>query len=250
MNPKVFDNLVAKFAKASSVTVLTGAGMSAESGVPTFREAQTGLWSKFDPKELATPDAFQRNPTLVWEWYLWRRQIVANAKPHAGHYVLAELQKRVSKFTLVTQNVDSLHQIAGSTDVLELHGNITRARCTKDGRTIPVDAAGDEVPPRCPHCGAMLRPDVVWFTEPLPAHALAAADKAARECDLFLSIGTSGSVYPAAQLPYQAKDAGADVFIINKDASANPHTPGISFIEAEAGIVLPELLARLKASAL
>jgi NAD-dependent deacetylase len=240
------EDLAAKFKKASSVAVLTGAGMSAESGVPTFRDAQTGLWARFKPTELATPTAFKNDPKLVWEWYLWRRKIVAEAQPHAGHRALVDLEAIAPKFTLITQNVDSLHQVAGSKCVFELHGNITRARCTKNGMTMSVDDAGPDVPPLCPECGELLRPDVVWFTEPLPAHALAEAERAARQCDLFLSIGTSAQVYPAAALPFTAKEAGADVFIINPDASADPHTPHITFIQGNAGAILPELVAMLK----
>ena len=162
--PKLIETL----RSARYVVVLTGAGVSAESNIPTFREAQTGLWSKYSPEELATPQAFQRNPKLVWEWYAWRRELVAQATPNPGHLALAELEQRVPKFSLITQNVDGLHRRTGSRNVIELHGNINRTKCFDEGDIIDSWPPTAELPPRCPRCGGYLRPDVVWFGETLP----------------------------------------------------------------------------------
>jgi NAD-dependent deacetylase len=168
-------DLITRLRAAPRVTVLTGAGISAESGVPTFREAQTGLWEKFRPEELATPEAFQRNPKMVWEWYEWRRQRVRTVAPNPGHLALADLQRRVPEFFLITQNVDGLHQRAGSQRVIELHGNINRTKCFEEDQVVEKWEETGEVPPRCPRCGGKLRPDVVWFGEMLPPEAMAAA---------------------------------------------------------------------------
>ncbi|MCA1728763.1 MAG: NAD-dependent protein deacylase, partial [Actinobacteria bacterium] len=154
---------------ARGVTVVTGSGISAESGVPTFRDAQTGLWERCDPQELATPEAYQRDPCLVWEWYSWRRQLVEKAAPNPGHEALAELERWVASFTLVTQNVDGLHRRAGSQNVIELHGNIMRSKCSVEGVVAEPQEDDQGTPPSCPNCGAFLRPDVVWFGEMLPA---------------------------------------------------------------------------------
>src|ERR1700687_3566233 len=184
--------------QASSIAVLTGAGVSAESGGPTFR-GNDGLWKQRRAEDLATPGAFERDPQLVWEWYNWGRCVLAGAKPNPGHYALAELEKRSSNFTLITQNVDGLHELAGSQNVLRLHGSIWRVRCMeckqeRFDRRIPFP----EIPPKC-ECGGMLRPGVVWFSEALPQEVWQAAEKAARSADLFLVIGTSGVVYSAAR---------------------------------------------------
>ena len=187
---------------ARSVAVLTGSGISAESGVPTFRDAQTGLWARYDPMELATPEAFERDPRLVWEWYAWRRELVGNAALNPGHEALAELESRVPDFVLLTQNVDGLHRRAGSQNVVELHGSILHSRCSVEGAFVEPREEDPEIPPSCPSCGAFLRPDVVWFGEALPAEALEEAFHAARECDLFFSIGTSSLVQPAASLAF------------------------------------------------
>lgn len=232
--------LVSALREAERVVALTGSGVSAESGVPTFREAQTGLWERYDPRELATPEAFARDPRLVWEWYEWRRRLVAAAEPNPGHEALAELERGVPAFTLVTQNVDGLHARAGSRDVIELHGNITRSKCSEEGAVVE-GYEDDEKPPSCPRCGAFLRPDVVWFGEMLPSGTLEAASQAARRCDLFLSIGTSSLVYPAAALPYEALQYGATLVEINPDQT--PLTPHADFaVKGRAGEVLPELL--------
>ena len=171
-NEQILRELAPILAQARRVVVLTGAGVSAESGVPTFRDALTGLWANYRPEELATPTAFAQNPKLVWDWYQWRRELVERAEPNAAHQALAELEDRVPKFTLITQNVDGLHQRAGSRNVFELHGNIRRVKCSAEGRVVTEWAAGGDVPPRCPHCGANLRPDVVWFGETLPEKRL------------------------------------------------------------------------------
>jgi NAD-dependent deacetylase len=225
------------------MVVLTGSGISAESGVPTFREAQTGLWERFDPQELATPEAFERDPGLVWDWYAWRRSLVAQAAPNPGHLALAEMQDLGQKFTLVTQNVDGLHQRAGSRGVIELHGNILRTRCSVEGVDVEEYEEG-ESPPVCPFCGAPLRPDVVWFGEMLPSEALDAASEAARGADLFLSVGTSSLVYPAAALPHEALESGATLVEINPGET--PLTPHAEYaLRGTAGDVLPRLIREL-----
>src|ERR1039458_8802359 len=207
--------LIRQLAAAKSVTVLTAAGVSAESGVPTFRDAQTGLWAKFRPEDLATPRAFQRNPRLVWEWYAWRRKLVAGAKPNPAHRALAEMEKLFPQFHLITQNVDGLHQRAGSRNVVELHGNITRTKCFDEGTIISSWHETGDVPPKCPNCGGLLRPDVVWFEEPMPEAEMELAARASATCEIFFSIGTSTVVYPAASLPFAALRGGATVVEIN-----------------------------------
>jgi NAD-dependent deacetylase len=226
---------------AERVIVLTGSGVSAESGVPTFREAQTRLWERFDPQQLASPEAFDSDPRLVWEWYTWRRRLVSDAEPNPAHRALAELEARVPEFTLVTQNVDGLHQRAGSREVIELHGNILRSRCSWEGVIVePVDH-DEAVPPLCSGCGAYLRPDVVWFGEMLPAAAIEAASVAARACDVLFSVGTSSLVYPAAALPYEALENGATVVEVNP--SETPLTGHADHVlRGMAGEVMPELL--------
>lgn len=225
---------------ALHVAVLTGSGISAESGVPTFRDAQTGMWKRFDPQQLATPEAFRRDPKLVWEWYAWRRELVDGAEPNPGHFALAELERRVPRFTLITQNVDGLHSRAGNENVLELHGNVTRSRCSVEDLVVEPEES-DEAPPACPNCGAHLRPDVVWFGEALPRDALLAASEAARDCDLFLSIGTSTLVFPAASLPFEALESGATVVEINPNETplaAEAHYA----LRGVAGEIMPALV--------
>jgi len=242
--PELPTDLLRALRGAERVVALTGSGVSAESGVPTFREAQTGLWEKFDPQELATPEAFARDPRLVWDWYEWRRRLVERAEPNAGHLALAQLERRLPDFTLVTQNVDGLHQRAGSGEVVELHGNILRSKCSWEG-TVVDDYDSGEAPPPCPSCGAPLRPEVVWFGEALPAAAFRVASEAARACDLFLSVGTSSLVYPAAALPFDALENGATVVEINPDKTPlSPHADHV--LRGPAGEVLPRLLAALR----
>jgi len=227
--------------QAKSVAVLTGAGVSAESGVPTFR-GNNGLWKQRRAEDLATPGSFARNPELVWEWYDWRRSVLAEANPNPGHYALAELEKRVSNFTLITQNVDGLHELAGSHNVLRLHGSIWRVRCLacneeRFDRRIPFP----EIPPKC-ECGGTLRPGVVWFGEALPQGVWQAAENAARSAELFLVIGTSAVVYPAAGLAQIAKASGARVVEINI-AETNLSDQIDQFLQGPSGELLPQLIA-------
>jgi len=236
--------LVAALRDAQHVCVLTGAGVSAESGVPTFRDAQSGLWAKYDPLDLATPEAFSRDPALIWRWYRWRRELVAKASPNPGHKALATLASRVPKLTLVTQNVDGLHQRAGSRDVIEFHGNIFENRCFVENCVVAGDDMADI--PNCPGCGGQLRPGVVWFGEAIPEPALNESFAAAASCDLFLSIGTSSLVYPAAGLTRIAADAGATVIEINPNPTAQ--ADGFDFVlQGNAGVILPKLVEYLPA---
>jgi len=241
--PAVPPDLARALAGAQRVVVLTGAGVSAESGIPTFRDALTGLWARFDPLELATPEAFARQPRLVWDWYAERRAVVLAAAPNPGHAALAAMDRRVPDFLLATQNVDGLHALAGSRRIVELHGNLARVRCSREDRVVDTwDAASADEPPRCAHCGAFLRPDVVWFGEALPAGALARAEDAARGCDLMIVAGTSAEVYPAAALPSLARRAGATVVEVNP--APTPVTAIADHVlRAAAGIVLPALVA-------
>lgn len=194
---------------------LTGAGISADSGVPTFRDAQTGLWARFDAAQLATPAAFRDDPQLVWDWYAWRRGLITAASPNPGHHALVEIAALKPQLCLVTQNVDGLQQRAGSREVIELHGNIMRDRCASCGRIAAGDTMTAPQLPRCVHCSDLVRPDVVWFGEPLPADALEAAYAASAACEVFLAIGTSSLVYPAAGLADVAARARATIIEIN-----------------------------------
>ena len=211
----VSQNLIQLLKDGVPTVVLTGAGVSAESGVPTFRGGD-GLWNKFDPRELASFDAFIRNPKLVWEWYLWRRNLIAEVKPNGGHYTLGAMEKSIPDFTLVTQNVDNLHRIAGSQNVIELHGNIMRNKCCDCNRPMEGFEFNPDHLPQC-ECGGGIRPDVVWFGEYLPENALEEATDKSRAAKLFFSIGTSTEVYPAAELPFLARRSGAYVVEINPD---------------------------------
>ena len=241
------DTLVERLARARHVAVLTGAGISAESGVPTFRD-EGGLWDKFKPEELANVDAFLSNPTLVQGWYTHRQQIVRETEPNPGHRALADLERLAPEFTLITQNVDNLHQRGGSDHVVELHGNILRSYCIdceRPAKDDELEPLGEGEPVRCPDCGGLIRPDVVWFGEMLPAEAMETAMQAARTCDVFLSIGTSAVVYPAAGLPITAKDRGAYVAEINIERSA---IAGVvdEVVLGKSGEVLPPLVEAVK----
>jgi NAD-dependent deacetylase len=237
ITPELVDHMI----NAQHITVLTGAGISAESGIPTFREARTGLWKQYRPEDLATPHAFEKDPELVWRWYLWRSDLVQQAHPNPGHFALAAMEQHVPHFNLVTQNVDGFHQRAGSQQVIELHGNILHARCVKELTEYPLDTKNLKLPPRCPNCGAYLRPNVVWFGEPLPAHALEDAIQASETASLFFSIGTSGIVEPAASLPYLALRNNATVIEINPEPT--PLTVyAAHYLPYPAGSVLPELI--------
>ncbi len=245
MSLPIHPDLIQCLRSASRVAVLTGAGVSKESGLRTFREAQTGVWAQYSPTDLATPEAFQRDPRRVWEWYAQRRERVGEAQPNPGHRALAEMEARLARrgaqFTLITQNVDGLHQRAGSQNVIELHGNIARVKCSREDCVVPAWPPTQLVPPPCPRCGAPLRPDVVWFGESLPAEAIFAAKCAARESDIFLSIGTSGLVEPAASLPFIALHSRAVVVEINPGST--PLTPEATQVLAgPSGEVLPKLV--------
>lgn len=227
------------------VAVLTGAGISAESGIPTFRDALTGLWARYRAEELATPEAFGRNPGLVWSWYRMRREAVLAAAPNAGHHALVRLASLVPRLTLVTQNVDGLHARAGSSDVVELHGSIMRARCVAQGHPAERWDEPEEPPPRCPACDAALRPDVVWFGEMLPADALLQARAATATCHVFLSVGTSNLVEPAASLPWLAAARGAQVLVVNTSMHGQRTGANIHHLEGSAATVLPELVGMI-----
>ena len=251
-------DLVAALRAARDVAVLTGAGVSAESGVPTFRDAQQGLWAQFDPRELATPAAFARNPKRVWDWYAMRREMIARVAPNPAHFALAELERRVPAFLLATQNVDGLHQRAGSRRVLELHGSIWRSICSRGcgfsrddsggtgsplDQAVPRDEASGSLPPMCA-CGGLLRPGVVWFGEALNPAVIDAAVEAVEAATVCLVVGTSSLVFPAAGLPELAKRAGAIVVEVNLEST--PLTPLADFVlRGPAGVVLPALEACL-----
>ena len=240
--PSIPESLIDLLRSSRSIAVLTGAGVSAESNIPTFRDAQTGLWAQYEPTELATPEAFRANPKLVWDWYAWRKTLVEGAEPNPAHHALARMQELVNDWTLITQNVDGLHQQAGSRDVVELHGNIRRYKCFTENRVVDGWPETEATPPPCPHCGGYLRPDVVWFNEMLPADALRRAGQAATRCEIFLSIGTSALVYPAAGLVLDAKANGAVTVEVNPVAT--PHTKHLDYaLQGPAGQILPRLVA-------
>jgi len=229
--------------QAQHILVLSGSGASAESGVPTFRDAQTGLWEKYNPMDLATPEAFIEDPALIWRWYRWRRALVAKAEPNPGHFALAKLAELVPEFTLITQNVDGLHQRAGSNGVVEFHGNLFENRCFSEGIVVQDDDDTASIP-LCTACGGMLRPGVVWFGEAIPSQALDAATEGASTCDVFLSIGTSSIVWPAAGLAETAMANGATVIEINLDVTPQSDRSH-HCIQGKSGEVLPELVTYL-----
>lgn len=224
------------------MAALCGAGLGAESGLPTFRDAPAGaeaaLWAQYRPEALATPQAFRRDPRLVWAWYTWRRERALQAVPNSGHYALAQLADRFPDFTLIPQNVDGLQQRAGSRHVLELHGSLLRARCSQCAAPGPWADAPE--PPRCAVCGGLLRPDVVWFGESLPQATWAAARAAAQRAEVFLTIGTSGLVAPAASLPLEALAAGAALIEINPQPTPLSGRAHLS-LRGPAGELLPQL---------
>lgn len=226
---------------ASRVVVLTGAGVSQESGLRTFRDSQTGLWAQYKPEDLASPEAFARDPKLVWDWYAWRREAIKGVRPNRGHYALVEMEQKIPEFTLVTQNVDGLHRFAGSQNIHELHGNIQRVRCSQCGTFAEIWDEESESVPACEICSGLLRPDVVWFGEALPRGELEAAVKASRSCQIFFSIGTSGVVQPAASLAYAARNNGSILVEIN--AEPTPLTPKTDFaFHGKSGEILPDLV--------
>lgn len=216
-------DLVEYLRSAARVAVLTGAGVSAESGIPTFRDAQAGMWAKHDPMQLASPEGFEADPAFVWDWYQWRRSLIAESSPNPGHKALAAMAPNFERFVLVTQNVDGLHQIAGSETVLELHGNIRRNICSITRKPVDrewIEQHADRRPPPSPHhARGLARPDVVWFGEALDKPTLDAAFEAARNCDLMIVAGTAGAVQPAASLPVITREAGARVVDINPETT-------------------------------
>jgi NAD-dependent deacetylase len=223
-----------KLRLARSIAVLTGAGVSAESGIPTFR-GKGGLWKQFRAEDLAKPGAFARDPKLVWEWYDWRRALIAAAQPNPGHLALAELEARTPNFTLITQNVDDLHERAGSRNVLHVHGSIWAVRCLDCRReSLDMRSPLPEIPPRC-ECGGLLRPGVVWFGEPLPYRAWREAERAARNADVLLVVGTSAVVYPVAGLIQYTRA----VIEVNVEASGSTE----AFLQGPSGELLPQLIA-------
>lgn len=239
------EELLRRLSTARHVAVLTGAGVSAESGIKTFRDPD-GLWAKLNPAELASVNGFMSNPEMVWDWYQHRREIVYESKPNPGHYAIAEMEKLFPVFTLITQNVDRLHQTAGSSKVIELHGNIIDNHCFDCKKPFTGTILTDSKQlPRCPDCGGMIRPSVVWFGEMLPQGALEDAGLAAEDCDVFFSVGTSAEVYPAANLPYQAKNNGAYVVEVNPN-----HTSLSGYVDVKiplaSGVALPLLLEQFK----
>ena len=239
------EKLIQILASAKRVVVLTGAGISAESGIKTFRDPD-GLWAKFNPAELASMDGFMSNPELVWDWYQHRRDIINNSLPNPGHYAIAELQDLFDNFTLVTQNVDRLHQRAGSKDVLELHGNIIDNYCIKCRHPYEdlIDSNVKEMP-KCRQCGGLIRPAVVWFGEMLPEEVLINAERASKKSDVFFTIGTSAEVYPAANHPLIAKTSGALVIEINPNITSISHYLDYSF-RMQSGIALPLIVEAIK----
>ena len=236
--------LIDRLRRAEHLVVLTGSGVSQESGVPTFR-GEDGLWNEYRAEELATWEAFERDPGLVWRWYDYRRQMLWDIEPNPAHEAIADLERAYTRFLLITQNVDGLHGRAGSRDPVELHGNIWRARCTREQTVYDLpECPLQSIPPRCSACGALLRPDVVWFGEPLPVDAYEASYEAAAACEAMLVVGTSAVVRPAASLPLVAKHNGAYVIEINTG-----YTPISALIDAtligKAGDILPEITERL-----
>lgn len=236
-----------RLARARHVGVLTGAGISAESGIPTFRDPG-GLWDQFRPEDLANVHAFLNNPVLVQTWYEHRRSVAQEKQPNAGHLALAELESLVDDFTLITQNVDDLHRRAGSRRILELHGNIMRSFCIECGRpaqAVDLKSTARGEPARCRACNGLIRPDVVWFGEMLPEGIMEQAEQAAERAEVFLTVGTSALVYPAAGLPQVAGDRGAYTAEINIEPSAVSHLLD-EVLVGPAGVILPQLVAAVQ----
>lgn len=239
---------------AKKIAVLTGAGVSKESGVPTFRDALDGLWAKYNPQELATPMAFHKNPKLVWDWYQFRRELVSTAKPNPGHIALADLEKRYPRTVIITQNVDDLHEQAGNKHIIHLHGNIAESKCLDNCQGAPtiIDLESfewdrEKGPPACPHCGEPVRPNVVWFHEMLPEDDLNRAYAVSLACDLMIVVGTSGLVVPAATLPEIAKrspDTPAKIIEVNPDSTAITPLTDIK-LDGASGEILPQVMELL-----
>jgi NAD-dependent deacetylase len=244
MEMTIPNSLIEKLKSAKSILFFTGAGISAESGIETFR-GKGGLWNKMSAEELASFDGFMKNPNLVWEWYQYRRKIVRETKPNAGHKTIAEFEKHFAEVTVVTQNVDNLHKRAGSNNILEVHGNIERNFCM-DCKTFYglEDFMETNEPPKCEKCGGMIRPDVVWFGEMLPQDVFAEAERKAREADICFIVGTSALVYPAAYIPISAKEAGATLVEIDIEPTNISNQVDYS-IYGKSGEVLPKIFELL-----
>ncbi|MEL6526645.1 MAG: NAD-dependent deacylase [Chloroflexota bacterium] len=252
MNDDLIKQAADAIDNAKMITVFTGAGVSKESGVPTFRDAMEGLWAKYDPQELATPIAFMGNPKLVWDWYEWRRELVGGVAPNPGHHALAKLHKFKEQVFVITQNVDDLHEQAGSKNIVHLHGNIATHKCFDNCQGTPtlIDITKltyDKTtgPPDCPYCGAHVRPNVVWFGERLPADALYKAQSYSQQCDVMIVVGTSGLVSPAAELPRLAKKNGATIIEVNPDYSMITRFADIK-LEAPSGVAMPKVIEILE----
>lgn len=245
MSEHQVDEVTELLAGAVQVAVLTGAGISAESGVPTFR-GKDGLWKQYKAESLATPEAFERDPSLVWEWYDWRRGLIAPVEPNAGHRVLAGWEDLFGDFAVITQNVDGLHARAGSRNIVELHGNIWKLRCTREGTVEEIrDTPLPHIPPVCPNCGSLFRPHIVWFGESLDPVVLHRAYRISEACQVMLVIGTSSVVQPAAALPLAAARAGAKIIEVNIEPTPLT-TQADYFFPGKAGEVLPVLDKRLR----
>ena len=238
-------DLLDKLRQARHVIVFTGAGVSAESGVPTFRDAQTGLWAQYRAEDLATPEAFRRDPAMVWQWYEWRREMLRKVQPNPAHFAIARLERLVEQVAVVTQNVDGLHVLAGSSDVIELHGNIWNNLCftcqRPATRSSGENASSNRMSPHCPHCDGLLRPGVVWFGEALPSAAWTRAADLIEQADVFFCIGTSSLVEPAASLPRRARACGCTVVQINPEATSHDEIAQ-HVLRGNAGEILPVLL--------
>lgn len=243
---KDIETVAAKLKAAKNVVVATGAGVSKESGIPTFRDALTGLWANYEPEKLATPQGFLADPPLVWQWYDFRRKKVLEAEPNPGHQAIAALESLIPEVVVVTQNVDGLHKRAGSSDIVELHGNILEFFCFDERHPADAEIEFDlKEPPLCAQCGSMMRPGVVWFNEMLPPGAMERASRLVRAADVVLVVGTAGIVYPAASLPYTAKDAGAFVVEVNPDETPITAVADL-FLAGPSGKLLPALIEKLR----
>lgn len=245
-NEEAFSEAVSLLRSSRWTVVFTGAGVSAESGIPTFRDQLSSLWEQYDPEQLATPAAFRRDPNLVWGWYEWRRALAANARPNPAHLAIAALERYLPHLKLITQNVDDLHERAGSSHTIHLHGSLDAPRCFACARPFNQQrcVAGDTLhipPPRCMHCNGRIRPGVVWFGEMLPRRELQSAFQAAKACDLLLSVGTSGLVYPAARIPEIARMNGAKIIHINPESA---EVSGDCLLRGSAATWMPNLIAK------
>ncbi len=247
MRDKMIEEIADKLLKSRLVVVFTGAGISAESGIPTFRDAG-GLWEGYDPMKVASPEGFYENPELVWRFYHERRKKAREVRPNPGHTALAELENILPELYIITQNIDNLHQRAGSKNVIEIHGNLFSIKCTNCPYKTKINwEKEDNIDgvPKCPECGAILRPDVVWFGEMLPEGELSRAMELSRRCDVFFSIGTSAAAYPAAGLIWDAKDGGAFLVEINPNRTEVSGIVDVR-LEEKSGVVLPEILNKVK----